>query len=252
MAKIIILGSSNAIADETHENAYLIIVGRMRKVLVDSPHNPILRLKKVGIGFRDITDLVLTHFHPDHVSGIPLLLMDMWLRGRKRPLNIYGLPHALNRLENLMDAFSWENWPDFFPVKFKRLPPKGINPLLDCEDFSISASQVCHMIPTIGLRVEFKASKRVVTYSCDTAPCQEVIDLAQNADVLIHEASGAFMGHTSAAQAADVATKAGAKELYLIHYPTGDFWQGNLLRDARSRFAGKVALAEDLMTFDFE
>jgi len=251
MAKIIILGSSNALADETHENAYLIIIGKTRKVLVDSPHNPILRLKKVGVGFREITDLILTHFHPDHVSGIPLLLMDMWLRGRKLPLNIYGLPHALDRLEDLMDAFSWGDWPNFFPVTFNRLPPEGIHPVLDCEDFSILASRVCHMIPTIGLRVEFKASKKIATYSCDTAPCQEVIDLAQGTDILIHEASGAFMGHTSAAQAAEVATKAGAKELYLIHYPTGEFGMGDLLGDARRHFSGNVALAEDWMTFEF-
>jgi len=52
---------------------------------------------------------VVTHFHPDHVSGIPLFLMDMWLRGRKNPLQIYGLPHAIDRLENLMDAFLWTN-----------------------------------------------------------------------------------------------------------------------------------------------
>ncbi len=251
MAKIIILGSSNAIADEKHENAYLIIIGKTRKVLVDSPHNPILRLKKVGVGFREITDLILTHFHPDHVSGIPLLLMDMWLRGRKRPLQIYGLPHALDRLENLMNAFSWGDWPDFFSVTFNRLPEEGINPVLDCNDFSIFATQVCHMIPTIGLRMEFKASKKVVTYSCDTAPCQAVISLAKGTDILIHEASGAFMGHTSAAQAAEVATEAGAKELYLIHYPTGEFCREDLVASAHSHFSGHAALTEDLMSFEF-
>jgi len=100
MAKIIILGSSNAIADKNHENTHLIIIGKTRKILVDSPHNPILRLMDIGVDFNEITDLVLTHFHPDHVSGIPLLLMDMWLRGRKKHLNIYGLDHALTRLEN--------------------------------------------------------------------------------------------------------------------------------------------------------
>ncbi len=251
MAKIIILGSSNAIATENYENAYMVFVGENRTVLVDSPHNPILRLKDVGVNYNDITDLVLTHFHPDHASGIPLLLMDMWLRGRNAPLDIHGLDHALTRLENLMDAFAWENWPGFFPVTFNRLPDEGISPVLNSSDFDIYASQVRHMIPTIGLRVEFKASGKVVTYSCDTEPCEEVVQLAKNADILIHESSGAFKGHTSSAQAAEIATKAGAKELYLIHYPTGEFKDESLLEDARKNFDGEVNLTQDLMELVF-
>ena len=251
MAKLIILGSSNAIADKAHENAYMVIVGETRKVLVDSPHNPILRLEEVGVDYNGITDLVLTHFHPDHVSGIPLLLMDMWLRGRTNPLSIFGLDHALTRLENLMDAFAWGNWPNFFPVTFNRIPPVGIHSVLSCDDFDIYASHVCHMIPTIGLRIEFKESEKVLTYSCDTEPCQEVVNLASGADILIHEAADDFVGHSSSKQAAEIATQAEVGKLYLIHYPTGEFWQENLLEDARSHFVGKVELAEDLMTFDF-
>ena len=251
MAKIVILGSSNAIADKDHENAYMVIIGKTRTVLVDSPHNPILRLKDVGVDFNDITDLILTHFHPDHASGLPLLLMDMWLRGRVNPLDIHGLDHALTRLENLMDAFSWDKWPNFFPVTFNRLPSVGINPVLSSADFDIYGSKVNHMIPTLGTRIEFKESGKVATYSCDTEPCQEVVDLAQGADILIHEASGEFVGHSSSKQAAEIATKANAKALYLIHYPTGDFWNENLLDGARNHFDGKVELTEDLMELEF-
>ncbi len=251
MAKIIILGSSNAIADKNHENAHLIIIGKTRKVLVDSPHNPILRLMNMGVDFNEITDLVLTHFHPDHASGIPLLLMDMWLRGRKNHLDIYGLDHALTRLENLMDAFSWKKWPEFFPVTFNRIPSVGISPVLSCSDFDIYASEVCHMIPTLGMRIEFKESGKIATYSCDTAPCEAVVHLAQGADVLIHEAAGDFIGHSSSKQAAEIATQANVEQLYLIHYPTGEFWQENLLEDARSHFVGEVKLTEDLMVLEF-
>ncbi|MBT3336719.1 MAG: MBL fold metallo-hydrolase [Anaerolineae bacterium] len=251
MAKIIILGSSNAIADENHENAHLICVGKTRTVLVDSSRNPILRLRDIGIEFEQITDLILTHFHPDHISGIPLFLMDMWLRGRKSPLEIYGLPHTIERMENLMDAFSWKNWPNFFPVTFNKLPSVALNPVIDCTDFKIYSSPVCHMIPTIGMRIEFNEAKKVVAYSCDTEPCDEVVHLGKNADILIHEASGNFVGHSSSAQAAEIATQANAKRLYLIHYPTGEYWQENTLEDAQRNFDGDVVLAEDLMILNF-
>jgi metal-dependent hydrolase (beta-lactamase superfamily II) len=38
-----------------------------------------VRLSKAGVDFNRLTDLILTHFHPDHVSGVPMLLMNMWL-----------------------------------------------------------------------------------------------------------------------------------------------------------------------------
>ena len=90
MSKLIILGSSNAISHKDHENTHMVIVGEKRTVLVDCVSNPILRLEQAGVDFNAITDLILTHFHPDHVSGVPLLLMDMWLMGRREPLNVYG------------------------------------------------------------------------------------------------------------------------------------------------------------------
>ncbi len=251
MSKIIILGSSNAIADRDHENSHMIFVGKTRTVLVDSPRNPIWRLRDIGVDFNDVTDLILTHFHPDHVSGIPLFLMDMWLRGREKKLDIYGLPHTLDRMENLMTAFSWENWPRFFPVTFNRLPSVELNLVLECDDFKIHSSPVRHMIPTIGMRIEFCKAGKVVAYSCDTEPCDEVIRLGRDVDILIHEASGNFVGHSSPAQAAEIAKKANAKKLYLIHYPTGEFWKDDTLEEARKNFGGEAVLTNDLMTIEF-
>ena len=119
MSKLIILGSSNAIPHKDHENTHMVIVGSERTVLVDCVGNPILRLERAGVDFNTITDLILTHFHPDHVSGVPLLLMDMWLMGRKRQLNVYGLHATLDRVENLMGFYEWGRWPEFFPTAFK-------------------------------------------------------------------------------------------------------------------------------------
>jgi ribonuclease Z len=105
MAKLVILGSSNALADETHENTYMVLQGVERTIMIDCVNNPIFRLGRFGVDFNNLTDLILTHFHPDHVSGVPLLLMNMWLLGRQRPLDIYGLHHTLDRIENLMGFY---------------------------------------------------------------------------------------------------------------------------------------------------
>jgi ribonuclease Z len=165
MPKVIILGSSNAVPSKDHENTHLVIVGEERTILVDCVSNPIVRLEQAGIDFDDLTDIVITHFHPDHVSGMPLLLMGMWLMGRTKPLNIYGLHYTMDRLEDLMGFYGWAEWPDFFSVGFYRLPEAEMAYVLDCREFKIHSSPVHHMIPTIGLRVECKNPGKVLAYS---------------------------------------------------------------------------------------
>jgi ribonuclease Z len=251
MAKLIILGTSNAIPDENHENTHMAVVGQQYSLLIDCVNNPVVRLPKAGVDFNKLTDMVLTHFHPDHVSGVPLLLMNMWLLGRKSPLNIYGLHHTLNRIEDLMGFYDWESWPNFFPVVFHRLPQEEMIPVLSNPEFRVFASPVRHLIPTIGLRIEFPPSGKALAYSCDTEPCPQVIQLAAGADVLIHEAAGNSNGHSSASQAGGIAREAEVGSLYLIHYRTGSFDPCPLVHEAQAIFGGKVALAEDFMTIDF-
>ena len=250
MAKITILGSAFSIPDENHENTHMVIAEKEQVVMVDCVGSPILRLHQANIEFNQLTDLILTHFHPDHVSGVPTLLMDMWLMGRRNTLNIYGLNHTLDRMEKMMGFYDWDSWPNFFPVVFHRLPEEEMTLVLDSSAMTIYSSPVKHWIPTIGLRFEFKDSKHVVTYSCDTEPCPQMVRLAENSDVLIHEATGLSQGHSSAKQAAEIGMQAGAKSLYLIHYPTGKFDPTPLITEAQEVFTGPVNLAKDYMVLE--
>jgi ribonuclease Z len=250
MPKVIILGSSNAVPSKDHENTHLVILGEERTILVDCVSNPIVRLQQAGVDFNDLTDIVITHFHPDHVSGMPLLLMDMWLLGRTKPVNIYGLHYTMDRLENLMGFYGWAEWPNFFSVGFYRLPEVELAFVMECSDFKVQSSPVHHMIPTIGIRVELKRHDKVLAYSCDTEPCEQTVRLAAGADILIHEAGGASFGHSSAEQAGEIATKAEVGKLYLIHYPTGRFANGDIAAEARRTFQGEVIVAQDFMTID--
>jgi len=249
--KLIILGSSNAIADQNHENTHMVILGHERSILIDCVSNPIVRLRMAGVELDNLTDVILTHFHPDHVSGVPLLLMDLWLLGRKRALNIYGLEHTLERVQKMMDFYDWSAWPNFYPVIFHQLPEEEMSPVLSSQEYRIFASPVNHLVPTIGLRVEFPQTEKILAYSCDTEPVPSVVNLASGADVLIHESAGLSRGHSSAGQAGQVARQAEVGALFLIHYPTNGSDLSQLVEQAQQTFQGPVALAEDFMELDF-
>jgi ribonuclease Z len=251
MAHLIFLGTSNAISGEDHENTHMVVVGEKRTVLIDCPNSPFLRFQKAGVDFNRLSDLILTHFHPDHVSGVPQLLMNMWLMGRLQPLNIYGLGHTINRIKSLMGLYNWSEWPGFYPVRFIRFPEEALLSIIESDEFHIFARPMKHFIPSIGLRIEFSKSNKVLAYTCDTEPCKQIIELAEGADVLVHESSGGLPGHSSAANAGEAARLAKVGSLYLIHYPTGQFASGNPTAEAREQFAGPVTLAEDYMVLDF-
>lgn len=101
MAKIVFLGTASAIADQTHDNTHLLIQNEGRIVLVDCGGNPGPRLIRTGIDPDRITDLLLTHFHPDHVAGAPLWLMNLWLQGRTQTLTVHGLEHTIQQSPRL-------------------------------------------------------------------------------------------------------------------------------------------------------
>ena len=251
MDKVIVLGSANAVSDENHENAHLFLTTAKRKILIDCPGNPVVRLKKAGIDLNSITDIILTHFHPDHVSGLPLLLLDMWLLGRKDPLPIYGLEHTISRAKKLMVLFDWEKWPGFFEVNFISINEAPQQEVFSDNELRLVTSPVKHLLPTIGLRFELKQSGVVFVYSSDTEPTAAVVELANNADVLIHEANGYSVGHSSREQCGEIAAEAGVKNLYLIHYPT-DMDPRKLISEAETTFSGPIFVCTDFMQIDLD
>lgn len=252
MGQVTILGSASAVPTRDHENTHIFIEGGGRAILVDSPGNPVIRLNDAGIDPVSLTDVILTHFHPDHVAGFAPLLMDMWLLGRKAPLAVYGLESTIDRAQKMMGLYGWHYWPGFYQVNFIIVPSHEMAPLIDVPGLRILASPVKHLVPTMGLRIEFGTPDKVIAYSCDTEPTQVVVRLAEGAQALIHEATGEGVGHTSPEQAGRIAAQAGAKSLYLVHYPPETKDPERLAAEAARSFSGPVYVAKDFQKIKVE
>jgi ribonuclease Z len=85
MAQVILLGTGAALSDETREHTYLVVKEKKRAVLIDCAGSPVQRLIKAGVALNNIEHLILTHHHPDHIYGVSVFLLDLWLGGRKKP-----------------------------------------------------------------------------------------------------------------------------------------------------------------------
>lgn len=247
MNQIIILGSANAVAKIGQDNAHLLIRSAEKQIMVDCGNSPFARVSAAGGSITEITDLILTHAHADHMGNLPLLLMDMWLEKRDQMLTIHGLEITLEKARALLEVFDWQQWAGMFPIRFNRLSDTGNEGFIRGEDCVVSALPVKHLVPTIGLRIAF-SDGRVMAYSCDTEPCDNVLKLAQGADILMQEAAGEAKGHTSPRQAGEIAMGAGVRKLVLIHYENR-VDQDTIIAQAKNAFTGEVVLAHDLMTF---
>ena len=216
-----------AFSDDDHPGASL---------LVDCGGDALQRWQSVGGALRDVAGLILTHRHPDHISGLPLLMEKLWLSDHEGDLPIYGYPATLDQATRCMDAFApvtagWEGMPELVPHEVESEP--GAKVWTEAP-WHITSAPVSHGdTPTFGLRVEHKRGA-VVAYSCDTAPCDAVVDLAEGADLLVHEANGPRPGHSSMVEAADIARAAGVDQLVLVHLPPGS--KQDTLADAREVF----------------
>jgi ribonuclease Z len=143
-----------------------------------------------------------------------------------------------------MEIFNWQDWVGFYPVDFFRLSAGESMPVIDTDATKVWASNGCHMVPSIGLRMQFTSGS--LCYSSDTEPCDAIEHLAKGVDILIHEATGEGQGHSSPKQAGEIAQRAGVKKLVLIHYPT-DVDAAEWVDQARIAFSGEVVLAYDFM-----
>lgn len=255
MPQVILLGTGAALSDQTREHTYMVVQGEESSILIDCGGGPVQRLTKAGVTLDSIDHLILTHHHPDHLYGVSVFLLDLWLAGRKKVLHVYGLPETLRATRAMMHAFEWERWfkVGFFPIEFHRVSKDAINLQIVTSEFSVSTTTTKHLLPTIATRVVSRRSGKAIVYSSDTQVCDSVVELARGVDIFFHEATTvdkASLGHSSARQAGAQAKRAGVKKLVLVHLPPNGSVK-KLHAAAAKGFDGKVVVGKDFARFAF-
>ena len=248
MAILHLLGTGAAVSDAHRTTTMLAFTSGKSTLVVDCGGDVVQRLLAAGIPLDNIEALMVTHEHPDHVGGFPLFMEKIWLAGRRRPIAVYGIEPAIRQARTIFEAFNTSTWTGMPSIDWHEIPLKPDSPVLHDGTWRVTASPVKHAVPTIGLRVEETSSGTIVAYSCDTEPAPSVVDLARNADILIHEATGEGRGHTTKEHAARAARDAGAKRLLLVHLPPGV--RDADLADARKLFP-ETELGEELGAYTF-
>jgi ribonuclease Z len=242
---LIVLGSSASVPDAEHDTVGLALRGSDWAVLIECGGSPLQKLAQLGVGLEELQALILSHQHPDHLYGLPALVQGLWIGGRENPLPIYGPAQALDRAKALLELLELADREGMFAVEWHPVPLREGREVGRWGKIRISAAPMDHgSNDTLALRFENTDTGQAAVYSADTEPCSALVRLAAGADLLLHEATGEYPGHSTPAEAAEVAREAGVARLALIHYPVRgvnlEAW-----RLQAAEFSGPVMLAQE-------
>jgi len=253
MAKILFLGTAAAIASAERDNTSLLFIDNSgEKFLIDCAGSPVAKLAKLAVDYREISNLILTHTHVDHIYGVPSFLHSHYRLGNR--VNIFATQECLLLIRGLISFHSLEDTKKFPEVSFHTIPAneKGFV-FIENETTIISSFPVRHTPDSIGLKISSKETPLTLVYSGDTSFSRIVVDEAKYADYLIHDcacpsrfAKGLEEVHTSALTLGEIAEEAQVKTLIPIHFLTEiDFQMKEIEEEIRKNFSGNLIIPSD-------
>lgn len=199
---------------DSSASCYLVDAGDFRLVL-DLGNGSLGALQQYT-ELSDVDAICLSHLHADHcIDMIGYSVFQNYHPDGQQPrIPVYGPAGTQDRLDHALGGHS-KGMPQAF--EFATLAPGTI----EIGPLKVTTSRVRHPVETFGFRIEHAG--RVLAYTADTGLCDELVTLAQGADVLLAEAS--FVDgpdlppdlHLTAREAAGYAVRAGVGELVLTH-----------------------------------
>ena len=265
-------------------------------ILFDCGEGTQRQFKIAGISLTKVTKILLSHWHGDHVLGLPGLIQTLSSTDYKGKLEIYGPIGTKKRMEKMFEAFVFDKRLNFVVKEVKN----GV--FFENNEFQLEAYSLEHGIEILGYRFVEKDKRKIdmkkikkfnipdgpligklqqnksiehngkkimpeevayiesgkkIAYITDTVLCDNCYKIADDADLLICEATYSSKlvgkseehGHMTAKQAAQIANKSNAKQLILIHFSARYKNTQELEEDARNIF-DNVICANDFMKIE--
>lgn len=223
--KITFLGTSNAIPTQRRSHTAILISYKNENILVDCGEGAQRQFKIAHLSPNKITKLLITHWHGDHILGLPGLFQTLAMNDYQKILEVYGPSGTYYYFSLLQKLFN-------FKIKLRVKEISGR--FFENSDFFLLAEQMKHDIPTLAYSFVIKDKRRLdkkkirklklpnssllkelqhgkdvvfnnkkikakevsylekgrkLTIILDTSQNQNAIELAKNSNLLISEAS---------------------------------------------------------------
>ncbi len=196
-----------------------------------------------------IDAVLISHLHPDHYFDISghYVLRKYHPEGPQPRIPVWGPDGTAKQCARAYGLPKDPGMKEQFDFHSYAGQPVELGPM------TVHVKRLKHPVPAYGMRVE--CDGRVLVYSGDTGPCDELVELADGADVLLAEAAFREGGdnppelHLTGLDAGQAAAGAGVARLVLTHIPA---WHDpeKSKAEAGSAFEGPIDLAATGSTYD--
>ena len=279
--RVTLLGTGMPRPDPARYGPSTLIEAGGKRILVDAGRGATMRLFQLGVPIGSIDILLLTHFHSDHVVGIPDIWLTGWLGGkfgrRSCPFQVIGPPGTISLMRHLRAAYMADIE---IRIADEALPEAGAEieaseferdgTILEHGSLKISCFEVDHgdlIKPAYGYRFDFAGHSAV--FSGDTRFNENLIKNAEGTDLLVHEVAMAcpdaleiervrrvINHHSTPKDAASVFARVQPGLAVYNHIvllgsdsqPAPD--RDALMIETRKYYGGPLTIGEDLMSFD--
>ncbi|MDR3692439.1 MAG: MBL fold metallo-hydrolase [Fimbriimonas sp.] len=273
ITQVVFLGTGTPNPDPHHQGPSVAIVVHGQSYIVDCGPGVVRQASAAkakgadGLDMAHLTKAFITHLHSDHTLGLPDLMLTPAVTGRETGLDIFGPPGLQRMVDHIREAYSEDHEvrfhggepaaPEAYKVTVHEVKEGWI---YQDDNVRVKAFRVHHGKWKHAFGFRFETPDRVIVLSGDTTYCQEVIDNAKGADILIHEAYSAdglkkrtpdwqayhSTYHTSGPDVGRIAAAVHPKLVILYHELPFGQPEGEILKEVATAYPGPVVEAKDL------
>jgi len=270
MIEITLLGTGSPMVDPNRAGPSTLVTAGGEVFLVDCGRGVLMRAAAAGVGAANLTAVLLTHLHSDHITDLSDVITTRWVTTfAPTPLPIIGPPGTRAVVDATLAALAPDisyrigHHADITEPPSVQVHEFTEGTVWDTPGVTISVAPTDHrpVEPTIAFRIQHGGTSVVV--AGDSVPCASLDELSRGANALVHTAIRKDLVelspaqrlrdildyHSSVEQAAATAARAGVGTLVLTHYVPpllpGQEEQWRAL--AATEFDGRVELGDDLL-----
>ena len=147
MLDVVLLGTSGTVPLPRRWLTSCFLRANGKCVLIDCGEGTQIALNSHKLSFKSINTILFTHYHADHTSGLPGLLLSMAKSDRTEPITIYGPKGLEELLDGVVKIAKY--------VPFQIMYKEYSNDIedIDLGDMKIKAFKVQHSVPCYGYQV---------------------------------------------------------------------------------------------------
>ncbi len=154
MTKLVFLGTSDAVPSAERNHTSILLNHNEENILVDCGEGTQRQFRKAELNPCKITRILITHWHGDHVLGIPGILETLSLSDYNKKLFIYGPKGTKEFMKNVLKTFVFT---EKYPIEVLEVE----NKFFENDDFYLEAKKMTHGIPCNAYNFVLKDKIRI-------------------------------------------------------------------------------------------